>query len=310
MLILLFGAVFANDFIDIDCDKTCVAWQDDDNTKDCKECSKLGCTPDGNDCRPFLGCAWKDLLGDWRSQSYDVTCNFDEIEHWKTLMTRDTRCIATTTDCYKPPYGDSGGGIKNLQLYLQRNDKEECTEPVCPYIETSYAGTSGRYGAPEGTTCSLKCRLDNAPGGTRKCSVDPKKAEVCKKSCSIGNVACPDFSCNEVRGTWSGDYKGGKWDVCWDPFSQCGNSGMYSSGTDCCKNEILGIGTAAVDSEVKGKAAGCEDKCTCNTNRLCSKYTTVNGKRRCVKSTTYSPKCCGAMSLSLIFAIIAISLMF
>jgi len=288
---LLLRTILAQTYVDINCDNTCI---ERDERNDCVECSKLGCTPDGEECRPFT-CAWVDLLDDWTDQAYDVTCNWNELQDIAPKMSVDNGCSTVPIDCTKSQWSHPQGGIwKDLILYRQSNN---CgNEPECP------SRTNSWYQTTRGTTCSLTCRSDGASGGQRTCSMDPDKLELCKRRCVEGNRDCPDFSCHELQASWTGDFNGGKWDVCWDPYTNCGNSGMYSSGTRCCSHSSLGIGTAAAGSSATGKEAGCEDHCECN--RICSRH---NSKNQCVAWSNTGARCCGAMSLSLMLIIVTIA---
>jgi len=293
LVFLLFGAIFA-EYLDQEC--TCVEYVEGDEKKDCVECN-LGCTPDGKKCRPFT-CSWEDVIGDWYDQAYDITCNWNKIEHWGERMKVDNQCgDRSPKDCTTKMSHHEGGIWKDIHIY--RQEKFGCAEEECPRRDG--------YGqpVPRGTVCSLKCRSDNADGGTRTCTQPSKeKMETCKRRCSKGNLGCADFSCDELQASWTGDFKGGRWDVCFDPSSFCGDSNPMKTASRCCNNEILGIGQGEKGS--KGIEAGCEDKCTCE--RVCSKYSTQNGKRKCVKWGS-SSKCCGAMELSLMFITIAMLFM-
>jgi len=303
MILLLFISVFASDFIDIDCSKPedCTEGYDAENHT-CDEC-KLGCTPTSSQqrgysgaykdqaCRPF-GCKWQHIVFDGDEQEYDISCNFDQIQEWAPLMEVDPECVTTPTTCGKF-YLSSGAALTGLSLYRQKEN--DCAENSCP---------STLDIMPTGTTCTATCRADQTPN-TRTCEVPQEKLQTCRRTCSEGNLKCPDFTCYDLQATWTGHLKGGRFDACF-------NNGLVScgkNGDSCCSNSALGIGSG--DDDIIGRENGC-DSCTCG--RRCTKRATsgkkTNGLYKCTKWSTTKYCCSSASTLSFLIAVIATSFMF
>jgi len=288
IILFLLIATFA-DYIDMDCSNeanACVSVNPQDRDI-CDECKK-GCTPttssqqrygryEGQRCRAFY-CRWNELLEEPNYQGYDARCNFDELKEWAPLMEVDEQCHAEPKICHDitTMTWETGGQIAGLSLYRQK-DIDDCKEPKCPNYDW----------VPLGMTCNLECRMDGNRATQRTCSISDETLEICKRSCNEGNVDCPNFSCSALKGTWKGEFAGGKWDVCWN-YDRCGQiGGAYDN---CCRSAGLGVGQGERDS-VTGKEAGCfSENCQCETG---------------FRGGMTRASCCGASELTLLFAIIA-----